>query len=397
MNAQLKAILVGCSQDRIPDICHALETCSIQVEADFPDARAAIDGTRLSQGEERLCIVHISSREQIQPLKWLSECFVGRPLLALVDGDSDAQLLYSVNRAGAGQVLPLPLRVEDLQAALQCLKVSHSPPLPVAARRIIAVSGVTGGCGATTIAINLANEIAEQFSLSCILIDLARRGMVGTCLDVDSRHTIADLLYDMRSVDVALVEKTLSTISDRFRVLPAPLLETEPLHTSPADIVQLLDHVKHLADVVILDLPILPSDGRLEAFAAVNQVLLVAEQTVPSLRALSGARHVIVQPEGLVRQSLVINRYDPNKEGFSVNHLQQMMKTPQLVTIANDYPSVSASINEGRPLRRLAPHSKVVGDIHKLARMLVASGQSEAPLRKPGSFGKFVRSLFGCF
>jgi pilus assembly protein CpaE len=397
MAAQLKAILVGCSQDGFPDLRHALDACSIEVEAEYPDVRAAIDGTRLSHGEDRLCMMRVSSREHVQPLKWLSECFVGRPLVALVDGASDSQLLFTINRAGAGQVLPLPLKPEDLQAALECIKVSHSPPLPVAARRLIAVSGVTGGCGATTIAINLAYEIAEQFGLSCILVDLARRGMVGTCLDLETRHTISDLLCDMASVDVAMVEKTLVPVTERFRVLPAPLLETAPTPAAPADVARLLDHVKHLADVVILDLPVLPCDGRQEAFAAVNQVLLVAEQSVPSLRALGGARDLIVQPETLFRQSLVINRYDPNKEGFSVTHLQRLMKTPQLVTISNDYAAVSSAMNEGRPLRLMAPASRVVGDLHRLARLLVTSGQAPPPpVRKTSSLGRFVRSLFGC-
>src|SRR5207247_1966595 len=104
------------------------------------------------------------------------------------------------------------------------------------------------------------------FALSCILIDLAHGGMVATCLDVEARHTTSDLLCDMRSVDVGLVEKTLSRITDRFRILPAPSLEYDPTPTSPADVIRLIDYAKQLADVVVLDLPINHSDGRLEAF-----------------------------------------------------------------------------------------------------------------------------------
>jgi pilus assembly protein CpaE len=361
------------------------------------DARAAIDGTRLSQGEERLCVVHVSSVEQIRQVKWLSENFVGRPLLALVDEDCTPELLFAVNRAGAGQILPLPLEVDDLSAALQVIKLSHSPPLSVAARRLIAVSGVTGGCGATTIAINLAYEIATEFDLSCMLVDLAPGGMVATCLDVDARYTTSDLLCDMNSVDVQFVEKTLCRITDRFQILPVPSLESEPISPSPASILRLLDYAKQLADVVILDLPISHADGRLEAFSATNQVLLVAEQTVPSLRALASARTLFSEEEGVARQTLVINRYDPNKEGFSVTHLQRLMRTPQLMTIANDYNNVSNAINEGRPLRRQSPTSRVVADIHKLASMLVSLGGAtpEPKPQKVSRLKKVVRALFG--
>jgi pilus assembly protein CpaE len=394
MDPRKKAILVSCGQTEYPQVRKVLVDCSIDVEAEFPDARSAIDGTRLSQGEERICIMHVSSPDQLHQLKWLSESFVGRPLMALVDGDSNPKLLFALSAVGAGQILPLPLQADDLDAALRSMKLRHASPQPVAARRVIAVSGVTGGCGATTIAINLAYEIADRFELSCILVELAPMGMLATCLDVDARHTTYDLLCDMRSVDVHLVEKTLSKITERFHILPAPFGESEPPTTSPADVLRLLEHVKHLADVVILDLPTNRSDCCNEAFAATDHIVLVAEQAVPSLRALAFTRERLNEDEGVRRQTLVINRYDPHKEGFSVTHLQRLMRTPQLVTIANDYPAVSASLNEGRPLRLQAPGSRVVADINKLAHMLISSGPQGQPLpQKANRLRRLVKAV----
>ncbi|HZY84772.1 MAG TPA: cellulose synthase operon protein YhjQ/BcsQ [Gemmataceae bacterium] len=397
MESKTKAILVGCEPDEAAHVREALAECAVEVEAEFPDARSAIDSVRLSPNELRLCFMSVPGPEQVQPLKWLSESFVGRPLVALVGRDSNAEFLFAVNRAGAGQILPMPLAFPDLKAALHSLKVRHSSPQSVAARRVIAVSGVTGGCGATTIAINLAYEIAYLYELSCVLVELAPMGMVATCLDVDARHTTSDLLCDMQSVDVGLVKKTLSRITDRFSILPAPFREAEPLNATAADVIRLLEYVKQLADVVILDLPANNSDRHLETFAATDQVVLVAEQAVPSLRALTYVRERLSEDEGFRRQTLVINRYSPNKEGFNVTHLQRLLRTPQLVTIASDYPAVSASHNEGRPLREQSAGSRVLADIDKLAGMLVSTG-AEAPAGKqPGRkrLGRLVRSMFG--
>ena len=397
MESPTKAILVGCGPDEATHVRDALTECAVAVEAEFPDARSAIDSVRLSPNEQRLCFMHVPGPEQVQPLKWLSESFLGRPLLALVPGDSGAELLFAVNRAGAGQVLPMPLGLADLKAALHSVKVRHSSPQSVAARRVIAVAGVTGGCGATTIAINLAYEIAHLYELSCVLVELAPMGMVATCLDIDARHTTSDLLCDMQSVDVGLVERTLSRINDRFSILPAPFREAEPLNTAPADVVRLLEYVKQLADVIILDLPANNYDRHLETFSATDQVVLVAEQAVPSLRALTYVRERLSEDEGFRRQTLVINRYSANKEGFNVTHLQRLLRTPQLVTIASDYPAVSASHNEGRPLREQAPGSRVLADIDRLAGMLVSSGPEAAPGKQPRRkrLGQVVRSMFG--
>ena len=394
----MKAFLVTCGLDDDGHVRNVMELSGIEVEAEFPDARSAIDSTRLLQGEERLCVIHVPGSEEVRQLKWLSEHFVGRPLMALVNKTSSSQHLFATNRAGAGQILPMPLQLEDFQASLACIKAAHSSPLSVAARRVIAVSGVTGGCGATTIAVNLAFEIADQFNLSCILIDLAHGGMVATYLDVEPRHTIADLLCDMGSMDIKFLERTLRPVTDNFRILPGANLEAERLPTSVDSILRLLDLVKQLADVVVIDLPIFHTDTRLGVFSEINQVLLVAEQTVPSLRALSSARNLFGQQEdGLTGQSLVINRYDTKKEGFGVGHLQRLLQTPQLITISNDYQGVSLAINEGQPLRRKAPRSTVVADLNKLTRMLVSPGSAAAPPppAKLSRLRRLVHSIFG--
>ena len=86
----------------------------------------------------------------------------------------------------------------------------------------------------------------------------------------------------MGSVDLQFVEKTLRKVCDRFRILPGAILESERVPPSTSDLLRLLDYIKQLADVVVIDLPIFHSDARLEVFSAINQVLLVAEQTVPS-------------------------------------------------------------------------------------------------------------------
>jgi Flp pilus assembly CpaE family ATPase len=199
----------------------------------------------------------------------------------------------------------------------------------------------------------------------------------------------------MATVDVQLVDKSLYSISERLRVLPAPFHEVEPLNATPADVIRLVEMLKQLADVIIIDLPI--SHGAFfEVLPAIDQVVLVAEQAVPSLRALGYAREILSEAEGL-RQTLLINRYDPNKEGFGVTHLQRLLRTPQLVTIANDYHAVSASLNEGRPLKLHSPNCRARGDIIRLAGMLLTPGQPvpQAPSPRPNALRRVLGRLFG--
>ena len=76
--------------------------------------------------------------------------------------------------------------------------------------------------------------------------------------------------------------------------------------------------------------------------------------------------------------------------------LQRLLRTPQLFTLANDYHAVSASLNEGRPLRQQAPGSRVLADIGRLAHLLINPGAAaEVPARRTGRFRRVVRTLFG--
>jgi pilus assembly protein CpaE len=389
-----KAILVNLPQASFPHAWDVLADCSVAIDSEFADARGAIDGTRLSQSEERLCVVHVASPDQVKELKWLSESFVGRPLLALVDGTSPASLVLAANRAGASQVVAMPLEPADLKAALRALRLRHASPQSVSARRVIAVSGVTGGCGATTIAINLAYEIAHQFELSVILTEFSSLGMIATCLDVGPHRTTHDLLAEIDTTDTATVEKSLSKVTDRLRLLPGPFHRSDPVAPAAGDFVRLIEFLKQLADVVVIDMPMTHPDP-FPVLASTDQAVLVAEQAVPALRALGFARERVAEIE-MLRQTLLINRYDPNKQAFGVTHLQRLLQTPQLVTIANDYPNVSASLNEGRPLRKQAPGSRTLADINRLATMLISPGQPvPAPAEKSGLWARLRRTLFG--
>ncbi len=397
MDSSPKVLIVGCGVDLSETLPDMLHDCDLEVEAEYPDVRSAIDRIRLSQGENRLCMLHLKSEAELQPLNWLSRTLVGRPLVALLDSSGDPGLIFAANRAGAEQVLPLPLRPEDLRAALDSVRLRHAPAEPVSTRRVIAVAGVTGGCGATTIAINLAHEISHLLNLSCILVELSTHlGMLAVLLNISPRRTTYNLFCDIGSVTPQFVEQTLTRVTDRFSVLVAPYQDVTPLAATSQDILTVIDCVKQLADVVVLDVPSNHHDAHVETFAAADHVVLVAEQAVPSLRALDFVAKKLNQQANSKPQTLVINRYNPTKAGFSVGHLHRLLQTPELVTVRNDYAAVSAAVNEGRPLRLQAPRSPVLADIESLARTLILPRLAHAPQSaQPSFFRRFLRALFG--
>src|SRR6185295_14814643 len=119
----------------------------------------------------RLFIMHVPDSYSLPKLRQLVGSFAGQPVLALVDAMMDPAVLLGAMRSGAAQVVPLPIQPEDFRAAMECIaqQFGHT----AATNQSIAVSGVTGGCGATAIAVNLAHEIAAQHGQHVILSELS--------------------------------------------------------------------------------------------------------------------------------------------------------------------------------------------------------------------------------
>src|SRR5216683_1683433 len=152
----LNVVLIGCSESIAPHVRRELLNRGATVEAEFPDARHATEGLRLSQGSSPILVVHLRSSEGPDQVSQLSGRFVGQPILALLDAGTDPSAIFCAMRAGAAQVVPLPLQAEDFGAALDSIALHFASHAGEAT--VLAVSGATGGCGTTTMAINLAYE-----------------------------------------------------------------------------------------------------------------------------------------------------------------------------------------------------------------------------------------------
>ena len=68
---------------------------------------------------------------------------------------------------------------------------------------------------------------------------------------------------------------------------------------------RVVDTLKLIADVVVLDVPCTYDDIYFETLAAANQAILIGEQKLPSIRALKMVREAIGRPGGT--EHLVLN------------------------------------------------------------------------------------------
>lgn len=355
--------------------------CAAEIRAELTDIGQALNLRRRTD-ERLVLLVHLESEDDLSKLSRLSGAFPNSSIVAVMDIALDPITLLMTMRAGATQVLPLPLETADFQAVMDRIFIQNGGSGPRGST-IIAVCGVTGGCGATAVSINLGYEISQSSQNQCILLELSRSvGKFATYLDINPRFTIDDILCSIESMDAHQVKQLLTPITERLDIIAGLPRVGRQWTVNPEDLVRLIDYANRLANVTILDLPCSCDDYYFKILATADQVVLVGEQNIPSVGMLKLVSESLSQEGIAATQTLVINRYIPKLPGLSTEHLEERLQVSKLHTIANDYHAMSAAVNHGLPLRLESRHSRTLTDIDNLVRMLVPSEQPEE-LKKP--------------
>jgi pilus assembly protein CpaE len=395
----LNVTLVGC-QDRVQrNVLSMLVDQQANLDGQYADVDAAVAALRDQTHASRLFIVSVPDSHSLPKLRQLVGMFIGQPVLALVDAMMDPAVLLGAMRSGAAQVVPLPIQPEDFRAAMECIAQQYGEI--AAQNQAIAVSGVTGGCGATALAVNLAYEIATHHEQHVILSELSLQiGKLAAYLDINPEHTTFDLLKDGEPLDPQMIQRALTHVTDRFDVLAGEYRAITPIQTGAPSVIRLIDYCRSLTNVAVFDVPCTYDDLYFETLAVADQVVLVGEQKIPSIRTLKLVCEALFRIDGVRKLHIVINRYDPRMPGFGADRLKELLEVTELMTVCNDFAAVMASINHGRPLRQEAPRSAALADINRIVNTLLGVKEGSpsrpgVPKEEPqGSLSKFI-SRFG--
>ncbi len=189
----------------------------------------------------------------------------------LIAEDVTPVSLHSLLRKGADEFVPYPLPEGELAAAIDRVRTAldetpepapkQSTLKPGAAKdgALIVVHGLAGGTGASTLAVNLAYELAtidKKNPPKVCLVDLDLQfGAVATFLDLPRREVVYDMLSETETMDEESFGQALLTYDDRLQVLTAPT-DMLPLDLiTSEDVNRILDIARNQFDYVIVDMP----------------------------------------------------------------------------------------------------------------------------------------------
>ncbi|THH37237.1 pilus assembly protein CpaE [Aliishimia ponticola] len=190
----------------------------------------------------------------------------------LIAEDVSPPTLHALMRQSNGEFVPYPLPENELAEAIARTKQKNDPKVAAGADNsprldsnadkqgaVFAVHGLAGGVGATTLAVNLAWELAnisKEAAPSVCLLDLDMQfGSVSTYLDLPRREAVYEMLSETETMDDEVFGQALLSFEDTLSVLtsPADMLPLEMI--SPEDISRLIAMARAHFDYVIIDMP----------------------------------------------------------------------------------------------------------------------------------------------
>jgi pilus assembly protein CpaE len=287
--------------------------------------------------------------------------------------DHSPEFLLRAMRAGVREVLPGTADADAIVGAVGHIAQKRAPRAQREGRILAFVSCKGGGGGATFLATNLAYALAAVESQKVILIDLNLQWGDATFFLSDRKpvSTLADLAVQIQRLDAEFLASSLVPVHENLGVLAAP---QDPLHAmdvKPEHLDVLLRLARANYDFVILDAGRALDAVTVRAFDYADTIYPILQLSLPFIRdgkRVLDAFRALEYPQDKVR--LLVNRFEKGS-GIALADMEAAVGARVYRTFPNAYDSVSASVNQGVPVIKLANGSAIAKAIREFAHALV--------------------------
>ncbi len=307
------------------------------------------------------------------------------PVLA-VGQASESKLILRALHEGADHYLDeadLETQLEAVLLRLHGREETTTKPTG----RLVSVLGASGGCGTSTLAVNLATVLARQHG-RCALIDLKPGvGDLAALLDLRPEHSLADLCLNSARMDRAMFEAALVAHASGVHLLAPPQMYEDIRLVTPKGVHKTLALAREIFPLSVADLEDCFHEEQVIALRQADLVLLVFRLDFPALRNTRRILDYFEQiniPDDRVR--LVINRYGQAKE-LPVSEAEEALGRKVAYYIPDDPKTVNGANNMGVPVVLKTPSSKVAQSMAAVAGALKSS-----PGRAASTLGALARS-----
>ena len=304
----------------------------------------------------RILIVDISGEDHpLTELANLAEV-VEPDVHVLVVGDpNDLDFYRQVTKGlGAMEYLARPLSRDRVARHFGPLVAGRNASSEKAnSGRMVSITGVRGGVGATTVAIHLAWLFAVDARRHTLLLDPdLHMGNTAMMLDGKTGAGLRTALETPERIDQLFIERAAQPLSqpaaDRLHVLAGEERLTDPQAYAPDAAAQLLHGLHQRYNIVVADVPFRPMPLYRDLLNLAHQRVLVMEPTLASVR---DTLRLLALPQGPVqtRKPVVVLNRVGKLGGLNRRQVEDALKIKVDVAIADLPQQMGTAATMGDP------------------------------------------------
>lgn len=305
-----------------------------------------------------------------------------RTTIVVTSAENQPDWILPLIRAGAGEYLTTPIKLEELEAAVTrvALRFEQHQGRESKRGKVITVYNPSGGIGTTTIAVNLAATLAAKGEKTAIVDFNPFSNDVSGFLNLTPESTLSGIQESGGEIDATLLLSLMTEHSSGMQLLSGSNEIDGSVRIAPVRIRELLTLMQGLFATTVIDSGGTLSLRNLETFSGSDVILYPILLTLPVLnnakRYLKGLKERGFGPD---RVKVVVTRYLP-RDDISIDDAEKILGREIFHTIPNAYGEIRESISKGIPLVTGYPYSavtKAVTGLVERIRVYPLNGSAE--------------------
>ena len=313
----------------------------------------------------------------------------------------EPQLLLEAFRVGVKEFLSQPLTRQEVEPALARFEerfAGKTSDLEVQAGKVIAVLGVRGGVGASTVATNLAISVQQakpQDPVALIDLDI-HGGDLGLFLDMPASQGLTHLTKDISRLDETILRSTMVRHPSGLRFLATGCDAYDDFTFEAGSMMRMTSLLRSIHRHVFIDCGHVLNPSVKEVLDSADQVILVTMLSLPVIRRTKRLLEILFTAHyPTTKLALVVNRYEKDQKDL-VAETEALLGMHIAGLIPNDYESASEAINHGKPLTVMASRTPIAQWYLRGVQQLIGD-QDEGTVATSKGQAKGLSFLGRCF